>query len=264
MRWCWSAAAPSSPCGARPRSRRSCPRTSALGVPLEGQHVRADAIEEPEVVGDDHRAPGKGLQPVLERSEGFDVEVVDGLVQEEGVPARRSTLARSTRLRSPSVTGKVGRTKSSTCCQTTETLSSKSVYRRRRDFLVGILLIAHGLTERLDERSPPVSLDSLPGTAAPDPCRDARRFKHEPSPSSFAATTMPGEKRSHLVRTTVFGTVRRPRARQCPRTGGRGRSEERISNLSSLLHGSRPAVQMPAVVTSGGWSPERVPKRRCP
>src|SRR5580704_2801932 len=56
-----------------------------LGLSLEGQHVGGDAVEEPAVVADDHRAPRKSEQCILEGTEGVDVEVVGGLVEEEDI-----------------------------------------------------------------------------------------------------------------------------------------------------------------------------------
>src|SRR4051794_1078266 len=36
-----------------------------LRIALEGEDVRGDAIEEPPIVADDHRAAGEGLQPLF-------------------------------------------------------------------------------------------------------------------------------------------------------------------------------------------------------
>src|SRR3954462_15077227 len=58
-----------------------------LRVALEGEHVRGHAVEEPAVVGDDHRAAGEVEQRLLERAQGVDVEVVGRLVEQEDVPA---------------------------------------------------------------------------------------------------------------------------------------------------------------------------------
>ena len=58
-----------------------------LAVPLEGEHVRGEAIEEPAVVADDHCAPGKRQQRLLERAQRVDVEVVGRFVQEQQVRA---------------------------------------------------------------------------------------------------------------------------------------------------------------------------------
>src|SRR5215510_7543418 len=50
-------------------------------VVLEGEHVGGDAVEEPAVVADDHRAARKGEQRVLEGPQRVDVEVVGRLVE---------------------------------------------------------------------------------------------------------------------------------------------------------------------------------------
>ena len=74
---------------------------AGLGLPLEGEHVGGDAVEEPPVVADDHGATGERQECVLEGPQRVDVEVVGRLVEQEDVAAAASTLARSTRLRSP-------------------------------------------------------------------------------------------------------------------------------------------------------------------
>src|SRR5215213_8892418 len=56
-------------------------------VALPRQDVRARAVEEPPVVGDDDRATGEVLQRVLQRAECFDVEVVGRLVEQDQVAA---------------------------------------------------------------------------------------------------------------------------------------------------------------------------------
>ncbi len=56
-----------------------------LRVPLEGEHVGRDAVEEPAVVRDDDGAAGEGEERLLERAERVDVEVVRRLVEEEEV-----------------------------------------------------------------------------------------------------------------------------------------------------------------------------------
>ena len=53
-----------------------------VGIPFEGQDMRAEAVEEEAVVGDDDGAAGEVLQRVLEGAEGFHVEIVGGLVQQ--------------------------------------------------------------------------------------------------------------------------------------------------------------------------------------
>src|ERR1700712_5532836 len=40
-----------------------------LRVALEGEHVRGDAVEEPAIVGDDHRAPGEAEQRLFQRTQ---------------------------------------------------------------------------------------------------------------------------------------------------------------------------------------------------
>jgi hypothetical protein len=49
--------------------------------------VGRDAVEEPPVVGDHHRAAGELEQGVLERAQRLDVEVVGGLVEQQQVAA---------------------------------------------------------------------------------------------------------------------------------------------------------------------------------
>src|SRR5687767_5276366 len=46
-----------------------------LAVALEGEDVRGDAIEEPAVVRDDHRAAGEVEQRNLERPQRIDIEI---------------------------------------------------------------------------------------------------------------------------------------------------------------------------------------------
>ena len=58
-----------------------------LAVALEGEDVGGDAVEEPAVVADHHRAAGERLEGVLEGAQGVDVEVVGGLVEQQHVPA---------------------------------------------------------------------------------------------------------------------------------------------------------------------------------
>src|ERR1700754_2131812 len=50
-----------------------------LRVPLEGQHVGCDAVQEPAIVGDDHRAAREGQQRLLQRAQRVHVEVVGRL-----------------------------------------------------------------------------------------------------------------------------------------------------------------------------------------
>ena len=46
-----------------------------------------DAIQEPAVVGDDHRATGESQHRFFQRTQGLDVQVVGGLVQQQQVAA---------------------------------------------------------------------------------------------------------------------------------------------------------------------------------
>src|SRR3954453_19504104 len=59
-----------------------------LALPLEGQDVRRDPVEEPAIVADDHGAAREGLESRLDRPESVDVEIVGRFVQEQDVPAR--------------------------------------------------------------------------------------------------------------------------------------------------------------------------------
>ena len=61
-------------------------------VALEHQQVRRDAVEEPAVMADDHRAAGEALERVLERAQRVDVEVVRGLVEQQQVGAAAQQL----------------------------------------------------------------------------------------------------------------------------------------------------------------------------
>src|SRR5688572_23200515 len=51
-------------------------------VALEGEHVRGNAVEEPAIVADHHRAAGVVEERLLERAQRVDVEVVGRLVQQ--------------------------------------------------------------------------------------------------------------------------------------------------------------------------------------
>src|ERR1700704_2964484 len=59
-----------------------------MALPLEGQHVGRDAVEEPAVMADDDGAAGEILQRLLERPQGVDVEIVGRLVEQQQVRAR--------------------------------------------------------------------------------------------------------------------------------------------------------------------------------
>src|SRR5581483_11023092 len=63
-----------------------------LAVPLEGEDVGRDAVEEPAVVRDHDGAAGELEQRLLERAQRVDVEVVRRLVEEQDVPARAQEL----------------------------------------------------------------------------------------------------------------------------------------------------------------------------
>src|SRR5258708_1345672 len=56
-------------------------------VPLEGEHVRRDPVEEPAVVADDDDAAAELQERVLERAQRVDVEVVGRLVEEQQIAA---------------------------------------------------------------------------------------------------------------------------------------------------------------------------------
>ena len=56
-----------------------------IAIALESQNMSADAIEEPAVVTDDHRATGKAFETFLECAEGVDVNVVGWFVEKEDV-----------------------------------------------------------------------------------------------------------------------------------------------------------------------------------
>ena len=58
-----------------------------MGFAFERQNMRADAVEKEPVVGDDHGAAGEIHQSVFQRAQGFDVEIVGGLVEEQHVAA---------------------------------------------------------------------------------------------------------------------------------------------------------------------------------
>ena len=74
---------------------------SGFGLPLEGEHVGGDAVEEPAVVADDHGAAGEGQQRVLEARNVSTSRSLVGSSSRRTLPPLRSTLASSTRLRSP-------------------------------------------------------------------------------------------------------------------------------------------------------------------
>ena len=56
-----------------------------LALPLEGQDVGGDAVEEPAVMADDHGAAGEILQRLLQGAHGVHVQVVGRFVEEQDV-----------------------------------------------------------------------------------------------------------------------------------------------------------------------------------
>src|SRR5579862_7796732 len=56
-----------------------------VGVALEREDVRRDAIEEPAIVADHDRAARELLEAILERAQRVDVEIVRWLVEEQHV-----------------------------------------------------------------------------------------------------------------------------------------------------------------------------------
>ncbi len=72
-----------------------------MAVALKREDVGCDAVEEPAVMADDHGAAGVILQRFFERAQGFHVEIVVWLVEQQDIRALLQDLARCTRLRSP-------------------------------------------------------------------------------------------------------------------------------------------------------------------
>ena len=58
-----------------------------LAVAFERQDVGGDAVQEPAVMGDDHRAAREVHEGFFERAQGIDVEVVGRFVEEQDVAA---------------------------------------------------------------------------------------------------------------------------------------------------------------------------------
>src|SRR5689334_17289744 len=54
-----------------------------LAVALERQDVRGDAVQEPAVVADDHRAAAETQERLFQRPQRIDVQVVGRLVQQQ-------------------------------------------------------------------------------------------------------------------------------------------------------------------------------------
>src|SRR5262249_2628162 len=65
---------------------------NGLAVPLEGEDVRGDPIEEPAVVTNDDDAAAEAQEGVFQGAERVHVEVVGGLVEEEQVAAAAEQL----------------------------------------------------------------------------------------------------------------------------------------------------------------------------
>ena len=87
MRCGWSAAAPEAAPPVRLVVLVVALEPHHLGVALEGEDVRGDAIEEPAVVADHDGAAGELEERVLERAQRVDVEVVGRLVEQQQVRA---------------------------------------------------------------------------------------------------------------------------------------------------------------------------------
>ena len=56
-----------------------------LGVALEGEDMRGDAVQEPAIMANHHGAAGKPEDRLLQALEGLDVEVVGRLIEEQQV-----------------------------------------------------------------------------------------------------------------------------------------------------------------------------------
>src|ERR1700734_2714405 len=56
-----------------------------FGVTLKGEDMRRDAIEEPAIVRDDHRAARERHQCILEGAQRFDIEIVGRFVEQQDV-----------------------------------------------------------------------------------------------------------------------------------------------------------------------------------
>ena len=75
-------------------------------VPLEGEDVGGDPVEEPAVVADDHGAAAEVEERLLEGAEHVDVEVVGRLVEEQEVAAALEQLGQVDAV--PLAAGEVG------------------------------------------------------------------------------------------------------------------------------------------------------------
>src|SRR5262245_50077023 len=58
-----------------------------VAVPLEGQDVGGNAVEEEAIVADDHGAAGEIFERRFERGQSFNVEVVGRLIEQDQVRA---------------------------------------------------------------------------------------------------------------------------------------------------------------------------------
>src|SRR5271167_2896612 len=58
-----------------------------FGITLEGEDVRRDAVQEPAIMRDDHRATRERDQRVLQRPQGFDVEIIGRFVEQQDIAA---------------------------------------------------------------------------------------------------------------------------------------------------------------------------------
>ena len=56
-----------------------------LAIALVGKDVGADTVQEPTVVTDYHSTASKGLETFLQGTEGVDVNIVGGLVEQEHI-----------------------------------------------------------------------------------------------------------------------------------------------------------------------------------
>src|SRR5262245_18599665 len=56
-----------------------------VAVTLERQNMRGDAVQKPAIVADDHRAAGEIFQRLFKSPQGFHVEVIGRLVEEQKV-----------------------------------------------------------------------------------------------------------------------------------------------------------------------------------
>ncbi len=74
----------------------SCPKKLDVSIAFEGDDVGGDAVQKPTIVGDDQHRAGKLPKGVFQGAQGFDVEIVGGLVQEEQVTADKRSKSPTT------------------------------------------------------------------------------------------------------------------------------------------------------------------------